>query len=71
MSTLREMSASYRDAAVLLQAQLREERRRGREGDSAAVDKARQLARTLTDLRELRRLCEHYYDRPRDPRWRL
>lgn len=71
MATLRELSASYRDAAVLLQVQLREERRLARQGDGAAAGRAQQLSRILTELRELRRLCEHYYDKPRDPRWRI
>lgn len=71
MATLQAMSAHYRDAAVLLQCQLREERRLGRGGDPVAADKAKQLARILRELRELRKLCERYYDAPRDSRWRI
>lgn len=68
---LLELAERYREASVLLQVQLREERKLARGGDRQAAARAQQLGYVLTELRQLKRLCQHYYDQPRDPRWRL
>ncbi len=70
LATLRELSADYRDAAARLRMGLDEARAAlgAAEGaaQSALEGRVRLLEGMLREMRELRRLTEGYYTRPRD-----
>ena len=69
MATLSELSNDYMDAAIRLRAAL-DEVRAAMEDDGAdrrALEgRARLLEGMLREMRELRRLTQGYYTRPRD-----
>ena len=69
MATLSELSRDYMDAAVRLRAAL-DEVRAALEDEGAdrraLSQRARLLEGMLREMRELRRLTEGYYTRPRD-----
>ena len=69
MATLSELSSDYMDAAVRLRAALDEVRSamEAEGADRRALEqRARLLEGMLREMRELRRLTEGYYTRPRD-----
>ena len=69
MATLSELSGAYMDAAVRLRAALDEVRAamENQGADRRALEqRARLLEGLLREMRELRRLTEGYYTRPRD-----
>ena len=69
MATLSELSNDYMDAAIRLRAAL-DEVRAAMEDEGAdwraLEQRARLLEGMLREMRELRRLTEGYYTRPRD-----
>ena len=69
MATLSELSNDYMDAAVRLRAALDEVRAAMEDegADRRALEgRARLLEGMLREMRELRRLTQGYYTRPRD-----
>lgn len=69
MATLSELSNDYMDAAIRLRAALDEVRAAMEDegADRRALEgRARLLEGMLREMRELRRLTEGYYTRPRD-----
>ena len=69
MASMAELSGAYMDAAVRLRAALDEVRAAMEDegADRRALERrARLLEGMLREMRELRRLTEGYYTRPRD-----
>ena len=69
MASMAELSGAYMDAAVRLRAALDEVRAAMEDegADRRALEgRARLLEGILREMRELRRLTEGYYTRPRD-----
>ena len=66
MSTLAELSAEYRAAAVRLRLAIEDRQARAAGGDNVAVREIALLRQMLGEMRDLRQLSEGYYTRPRD-----
>lgn len=65
MATLAELSGQYREAAVRLRLAIEDREGLAARGDSVAARELTLLRQMLTEMRDLRRLTENYYSRPR------
>lgn len=65
MAALKELAEDYRDSAALCRIALEDARA---EKDEVKI---RQLRAMLQEMRDLRKLCETYYDLPRDRKYVL
>lgn len=65
MATLAELSGQYREAAVRLRLAIEEREGLAARGDPGVVWELTILRQMLAEMRDLRRLTESYYSRPR------
>lgn len=66
MATLAELSGQYREAAVQLRLAIEDREGLAARGDSAAAWELALLRQMLAEMRDLRRLTESYYSKPRN-----
>ena len=60
------MSQSYREAAVQLRLAIEDRQVQAAQGDAVAARELALLRQMLTEMRDLRRLTESYYSKPRN-----
>lgn len=65
MARLSELSTQYREAAVQLRLAIEDRQGLAAKGDSGAAWELTLLRQMLAEMRDLRRLTESYYSRPR------
>jgi len=63
---LEKMSQSYREAAVQLRLAIEDRQVQAAHGDAVAARELALLRQMLTEMRDLRRLTESYYSKPRN-----
>lgn len=66
MARLSELSPQYREAAVRLRLAIEDRQGLAARGDPGAVWEVALLRQMLAEMRDLRRLTESYYSRPRN-----
>ncbi|OUN20522.1 hypothetical protein B5G34_14310 [Flavonifractor sp. An82] len=66
MARLSELSPQYREAAVRLRLAIEDRQGLAARGDPDAVWEVALLRQMLAEMRDLRRLTESYYSRPRN-----
>ena len=66
MARLSELSPQYREAAVRLRLAIEERQKRAAQGDPGVIWELALLRQMLAEMRDLRRLTESYYSRPRN-----
>lgn len=65
MAKLTDLAEEYREAAVRLRLAIEDRQERAAQGDSGAIRDLQLLRQMLAEMRDLRRLTESYYSRPR------
>ncbi|WP_209342787.1 hypothetical protein [Flavonifractor sp. AGMB03687] len=65
MAKLTDLAEEYREAAVRLRLAIEDRQERAAQGDSGAIRDLQLLRQMLAEMRDLRRLTECYYSKPR------
>ena len=65
MAKLTDLGEDYRAAAVRLRLAIEDRQERAAQGDSGAIRDLPLLRQMLAEMRDLRRLTECYYSKPR------
>ena len=66
MAKLTELAEEYREAAVRLRLAIEDRKEQAARGNSVAARELAILRQMLAEMRDLRRLTESYYSRPRN-----